>query len=172
MKGEPHPALPNSSLQEPFKTLRHFPGSSCFTLTLEHPLALPRARPGRGIPSSLPTVSLHQPVGDVPARRLAGPDDLHYLQGRHRAQEQEEETLFLLQELQNALKDHPLSVLPQGAAASASSSHLATLYPEVPGHRVPSLDPGELVLPQFAVLGVKEKLWTCHGLLAAHEAEK
>lgn len=115
-------------------------------------------------------MSLHQPVGDVPARCLAGPDDLHYLQGRHRAQEEEEEeTLFLLQ---NALKDHPLPALPQGAAVSAHSSHLATLDPEVPGHGVPSLDPGELVLPQFAVLGVKEKLWTRHGLLAASETEK
>lgn len=113
-------------------------------------------------------MSLHQSVGDVPACRLAGPDDLHYLQGTHRAQEKEER-IFLLQ---NALKDYPLPALPQGAAASACSSHLATLYPEVPGHRVASLDPGELVLPQFAVLGVKEKLQTHPGLLAAHEIEK
>lgn len=157
------PGAISNSETSPWKQLLHTePGTSPGTA---------QSPPKQGLPSSLPTVSLHQSVGDVPARCLAGPDDLHYLQGRHRAQEEEEEEEETLLLLQNALKDHPLPTLPQGAAASACSSHLATLYPEVPSHRVPSLDPGELVLPQLAVLGVKEKLQTHQGLLAAHKTE-
>lgn len=37
-------------------------------------------------------------------------------------------------------------------------SYLTTLYSEVPGHRIPSLYPRELVLSQLTVQGVKEKL--------------